>query len=93
MTELVVLLYHLMLFEDLGADETKEELIKAVPEYLVRVDKRFLEAAFYASNMMDEDGKFWHPLGITFDEFTERTLQHRGTFDKYYNLIKENKNG
>jgi hypothetical protein len=88
MKELVVMLHHLLHFEDNGAEITIEEMYGSVPRNKVMVDKRVAEAALYACNVMDEMGDFWHPDGKRFDTFLKDVLQSDEKFDKFYNTIE-----
>lgn len=49
-----------------------------------------LESALWSCNLMNEQGKWWHPTGITFDEFLKEVLE-KDSFDKMYNLIVRKK--
>lgn len=50
-----------------------------------------VEALLYCANMLNEDGEFWHPEKITFDDWVKRAFG-RTDFDKIYNYFKEAEN-
>jgi len=73
-------------FED--AYNTMDDMTKFL-EHTVHVPKHVLESALWSCNMLSEQEEFWHPKGLTFDEFVKRMLPKRKYFDKYYNLVKD----
>lgn len=73
----------------IGFDDAAETAMSAMrkmnkPFY---VDPELLETGLWAANMLNESGKFKHPLNYTFDEWVNKILHGRGTFDKTYNII------
>lgn len=46
-----------------------------------------IERALWACNMLEEQGKFWHPRDLTFHSFLDIMLDRRWNFDKTYNLL------
>lgn len=54
----------------------------------VFVDPAIIESAMWACNILNEQGKFEHPMGFTFDEWVGRIIDRRGRFDRDYNLIE-----
>ncbi len=71
-------------FED--ADHTLESLTRALsPEVLLKKD--LIESAMWSCNLLDEQGKFCHPRGISFDEFKKK-LEYTDKFNKKYNLFE-----
>jgi hypothetical protein len=71
-------------FED--ADRTITMLANEI-NALVPVEQDALESALWSANLMNEQKKFWHPKGYTFEEYLG-SLGVRAKFDKKYNLIK-----
>ncbi len=49
-----------------------------------------VEALLYCANMLNEEGEFWHPDGIEFEEWVKRAFD-RADFDRVYNFFKETK--
>ena len=52
-----------------------------------------LEHCLWACNMLDEMGEFWHPLGLSFEEFTKKLLTDNYEFDTIYNTLERKKRG
>lgn len=76
-------------YED--AEFTLRELVKKLSRRTYPVRRSALESALWSCNLMDEAGKFWHPDGLTFDEYLKKGLKQRvGTrFDRFYNILKK----
>jgi hypothetical protein len=55
--------------------------------YGVTIDEAFLEDMLSSSNMLDEIGKFKHPLNISFDKLVSRVTTPTQKFDKDTNTI------
>lgn len=55
------------------------------------IDPDIIESALCAANMLNEQGKFIHPSGLTFEQFVDKVLRGRGRFDTFYNLIEWSK--
>jgi hypothetical protein len=53
------------------------------------LDMEVLESALWSANLLNEEGSFYHPAGLTFDQFVEEILPTNMTFDRFFNLIKE----
>lgn len=93
--DLVVLLGNLCLgnadkdvgFEDarMGINTIISKLNHAPP---VATKIYAIENALWACNLLNEKGKFWHPMGIPFDRFVAKMLPDM-KFDRNYNLIEE----
>lgn len=50
------------------------------------IDQDLLENGLWAANLMDEIGKFKHPMGLTLDQWLAKVMEKAGgTFDKTYN--------
>jgi hypothetical protein len=49
-----------------------------------------LESALWSANLLDEQGKFWHMYGKTFEEWVKE-LNKEGVFEREYNWFKENR--
>lgn len=48
-----------------------------------------LEASLWACNMLEEAGEFFHPFGLTFDQFIKKIkLTDDYNYDKVYNIIQ-----
>jgi len=89
----LVLIYNVLVHDDqfgsMDAHRTTDMLLKDL-SFKVRLPRPVVESALYCCNMLDEEkkSKFWHPLGITFDQYVDLILA-RGTFDKRYNFVRE----
>lgn len=73
----------------------------------ITIDQDILESALWACNMLDEskvkrkcdkcghtkeeETKFFHPAGHSFDTFLRRLLRQGESFDKNLNFIRSNK--
>lgn len=94
--QLAILLFHVhrgatddqVGFED--AQETLDTLTRKLNRP-VHSNPVLLESALWSANLLDEQGKWWHPHGLTFDEFVVQLLGRKVKFDKIYNLIEEEK--
>lgn len=92
--DLIVLIYHLHRFtqkyEHNNIDKSYAQITKHVtPKKWV--SKQDLEHLLYCCNLLSEDGEFWHPDDIDFDQFL-REVQKRyelSDFDKLRNYFKE----
>jgi hypothetical protein len=89
--DISVLLYHVYQglknpevgFED--AEETLNSLSKRL-NYKFLVDPKILESCLWSCNLLNEQGKWWHPKDRTFDEFLKDVLGE-DSFNKTYNCI------
>lgn len=72
-------------FED--ANQTIEALCAKL-NMKVTVRESDVESALWSCNLLSEKRRFWHPKGLTFDEFLSKLLPG-ASFDKMYNVIKE----
>lgn len=85
-----VLLYNTASFpeKDLDPERSPVELATAMSNSAFGWIKRiYLETGLYYCNLLDEDGKFWHPQNKSFDRFLEDILPDDLAFDKTYNFI------
>jgi hypothetical protein len=71
-------------FED--CSETLESLTRKL-DVLVNVEQSSLESALWSANIMNDIGKFWHPEGLSFDEFT-KSVAGKHKFDKRFSTIE-----
>ena len=72
-------------FED--ADNTLEGLTGALsPQIDVSTD--LIESAMWSCNLLDEQGKFCHPTGSSFDEFKKSLESRTEKFNTKYNLFE-----
>lgn len=87
----VILMHHIIKCDDAenDADRTVKELMDELDFNKGRISKSCMESALYCCNMEDEKGKFWHPLGWSFQKFLNESLAYDLAFDRYYNLIHE----
>lgn len=74
---------------DIGWEDANFTLHETVRKFHWRVfmEERLLTGCLWACNLLDEKGKFWHPGGLTFDQFLDKVLRGRWDFDKFYNLL------
>lgn len=52
------------------------------------IDVPTLEALLYCSNILNEEGEFWHPEGLTFEEWMKRGFP-LVKLDRVYNFVEE----
>lgn len=89
----MVLLYHVhRAAEEYGhmdADRTLPELTRAL-SYQMKLPLPVVESGLFSCNLCDEKdpSKFWHPSGLTLDEFIRKLLKGR-KFDKRYHMVSE----
>jgi hypothetical protein len=72
---------------DLGNDYITDVLSRAslsIPRYM-------LESIMFASNLMNEDKKFWHPRNRNFDTFVTDVLGPNKEYNKTYGWIEDKK--
>lgn len=89
--DLAILLYHVhrgaqhneVGFED--AQESLESLTKALNKE-ISIPLQNLESALWSANLLDENNEFWHPEGLTFDEWVKKAF---GKYDRFYCLLKD----
>jgi hypothetical protein len=74
-------------YED--AEYTLKQLVKKLSRRTYPVRRATLESALWSCNLMDEAGTFWHPEGMSFDDYCKKSLRDRlgVRFDKCYNLL------
>jgi hypothetical protein len=90
--DVAVLLYHVWRgaqepevgFEDAG--NTLDGLTKSLNKK-VFVPPGLLESCLWSCNLLDERGQFWHPRGLTFEQFASSVLG-RDRFNRTYNWIE-----
>jgi len=75
-------------FED--CRETLDTFTRKLNKYMF-VDPMLLESALWSCNLLDEHGRFWHPQGLTFEEFLKKVVR-RGKFNRTYNVIENEEN-
>lgn len=77
------------------ADTTMHTLAVRLNSGLKRaVSLNTLESALYCCNLLDEQGRFWHPSGRSFDDFAKRLMAENGDsrrFNRTYNYFEEGK--
>lgn len=61
--------------------------LQSLAPHGISLDTAFVEDMLYASNMLDELGKFKHPLGKSFNDAVRLVLAPGETFDKDVNEI------
>lgn len=94
--DLVIAMYNVATCDHVDCDPhaTKQELLKSIEKFNGAFTKEALERVLYCLNMNEEDNKFWHPLGKSFDKYLITATPRGYFFDKYYNLIeKDGKDG
>lgn len=94
--QIAVLLYHVhrgAQDDQVGFEDAQESLNSLTLKLnkTVMCDPALLESALWSANLMDEQGKWWHPQGTTFDEFCVRLLGHKAKFNRTYNVIETEK--
>jgi hypothetical protein len=76
---------------NVGFEDTRET-VDTMTRKLNKVfwlEDKVIESALFNANLMNENGLFWHPKGLTFEQFTKQFLKkdekynnRYGTFDK-----------
>lgn len=51
------------------------------------LEDKVIESALFNSNLMNENGKFWHPKGLTFEQFTKKFLKSDEKYNNRYGTI------
>jgi len=74
-------------FED--SNNTMDDFITRLGKRRMWIEESMLESALWSCNLMDENQKFWHPKGYTFDQFVQGALPPQVRFNKKYNFIEE----
>lgn len=91
MLDLAILLYHVhkgAQDQEIGFEDAQESLdsLTAKLNKSIDVPRVALESALWSVNLMDEQGKYWHPLGLSFDEYAKRLV---GNYNRFYCTIEE----
>ncbi len=90
----MALLYNLLKGSEdpnVGCDDIRET-VDSLTRQLNKdywLEDKIVESVLFSCNLMNENGKFWHPRGITFDQFTQRILRKREKYNKKYGTIDE----
>lgn len=75
-------------FSDCHTDHHLEYYLKRASK-MTQVHLTALEASLWACNMLEEEGEFWHPFDLTFDQFIKKIkLTNDYKYDKVYNIIE-----
>ena len=89
----VVLLWHLQQYATKygndDAERTLAELTRSL-SFSHRVSKAAAESALHCCNIYDEEKKFWHPNGATFDEWVKKVGRGQ-KFNRKYSWFEEKK--
>ena len=94
--DFLVLLDHVLrgaALPDLIGWEDAENTLKDMTKLLTKdlyIEKNTLESALWSVNLMNEAGKYSHPLGVGFDDWLKQLLGPR-KFNKQLNIIEEKK--
>jgi hypothetical protein len=75
-------------FED--ARETIQTLTRRLNKSVL-IDPNHIESALWSANLLDEQAKFRHPTGMSFEEFAQRIVG-KDTFNRRYNVIERKDN-
>lgn len=67
--------------------DTSYEYFMANLNRAMPIKRQVLEAALWASNLLDEAGEFKHPGGYSFEQWLRKLLPPGVAFDRFYNLI------
>lgn len=65
------------------------EYLEACFNVEFRVALGRMERALFCANMMNEQGKFWHPKGLSFKEWSEKMTPRGYDFNAQYNFFQE----
>ncbi|MCK5015595.1 MAG: hypothetical protein KAS32_00870 [Candidatus Peribacteraceae bacterium] len=71
-------------FED--TDRTLEGLTRELAP-MIYISVPVIESALWSCNLLDEQGKFWHPKDKTFEQF-KIMIERNDTFNKDYNCFE-----
>jgi hypothetical protein len=92
--DLAVLLCHMHEAENnpnIGFLDTKETAT-SLGRYLnksTHIYSHQIESMLWCSNLLNEEGKWWHPYHESFDEWIKDIVGSKATFNKIYNLIED----
>ncbi len=91
--DLVVLLLHYIWHQGKHGNMDAVRSYKEIKRRYNR--KRWLrlndvEALLYCANILSEEGEFWHPDGISFEEWVKQSLG-RADLDRVYSYFKKDK--
>ncbi len=53
----------------------------------ISIDRSLIESALWSSNMLDEDGKFWHPRDMSFEKWHKELLK-KEKYNRYYGVLE-----
>ena len=88
---LVMNVYLAKEIDEIGWQHARETFEK----YYMKMNKTFwverkdIETALWACNMLNEQEKFWHPEKYRLNKFVTGILNRDERFDFYYNFIRE----
>jgi len=86
----VVMIHHLYRYDEehghADADRTLNQM-KRLLDFKVRVPVSAVESGLYCCNLLGEEQKYWHPEGLTFDEFVKKIAPGK-KFNKRYNWFE-----
>jgi hypothetical protein len=93
--DMAVLLYsvHLAARDELIGHTDARESLHSLSMKLgsqIFLEPNVLESALYSANLLDEQGKFVHPAGLTFEQMVTKILKGR-KFDRRFSMIEGNK--
>jgi hypothetical protein len=80
--------------EDIGFNHATTDLtgwFSSLAPYGVTINDAFVEDMLYAANLLNEQEKFVHPQGKSFDDFLKGLLKRGEVFDKDLNTIEQEK--
>lgn len=88
-----MLLHHVVHSDDADndADRVVAEIIEEIDAFDGYLSKGVLESALYCCNLENEKKRFWHPLKWNFDQFLRDVVPKKQLFNRYYNVLVEEK--
>lgn len=82
--------------KDIGFNHATTDLtgwFNSLAPFGVTLNDAFIEDMLYAANLLQEQEKFQHPLGKSFDDLLKAILKRSEVFDRDTNTIQEGKRG
>lgn len=93
--DLAILLYNVWKAantEGVGFEDPKHTVDSFVRKLhkITNIHTEDLESALWCCNLLSEKNEFWHPRGVTCEDFIKNMLSYtKSTFNKDYNYIED----
>lgn len=95
--DLSILLYHLGLsarHQNIGYNDADTSLLTLLGQLnkTIEISDVQMESLLYASNLMNEEEEWEHPMGLDFNTWLAKVLGPGVSFNRVYNLLEGKKN-